>query len=85
MFGKPVICSNVGGPAERVRDEVDGLHFQMGDHRALSRTIQRACCEEGLWEKLVTNLPQAPARETMVAAFEEIYAGGASMDALKGA
>ena len=75
MFGKPVICSNVGGPAERVQDEVSGLHFQLGDHRALARTIQRACTEEGLWERLVARLPAAPARETMVQGFQAIYQG----------
>ena len=73
MFGKPVICSNVGGPAERVEDEVAGLHFQVGDHRALARTIRRACTEEGLWDKLAAGLPTAPARETMVQGFEAIY------------
>ncbi len=77
MFGKPVICSNVGGPAERVQDEVAGLHFQVGDHRALARAMRRACSEEGLWERLVSGLPAAPARETMVQGFESIYAQGA--------
>ena len=31
MFGRPVICSNVGGMAERVTHEVDGLHFEVAD------------------------------------------------------
>ena len=35
MFGKPVICSNVGAMAERVTNEVDGLHFEMGDPASL--------------------------------------------------
>ena len=76
MFGKPVICSNVGGPAERVQDEVAGLHFQLGDHRALARTIQRACTEPGLWEKLAAGLPPAPAREVMVEGFQAVYQAG---------
>ena len=73
MFGKPVICSNAGGPAERVEDEVSGLHFQLGDHRALARTIRRACTEAGLWDKLAAGLPPAPTRESMVAGFQAIY------------
>jgi glycosyltransferase involved in cell wall biosynthesis len=76
MFGKPILCSNVGGPAERITDNVDGLHFQMGDHRSLARVIRRACTEDGLWERLVENLPEPPARETMVAGFEGIYTEG---------
>ena len=73
MFGKPVICSNVGGPAERVEDERAGLHFQMGDHRALARVIRRACTEDGLWERLSAGLPPPPDRETMVSAFHALY------------
>lgn len=80
MFGKPVICSNVGGPAERVANEVDGLHFQMGDHRALAHTIRRACTEEGLWERLAEALPPPPSRDTMVDAFYDLYTDAAGPD-----
>jgi glycosyltransferase involved in cell wall biosynthesis len=52
MFGRPVICSNAGGLAERNIDEVFALHFQLGDHRALAETIRRAATEEGLWDRL---------------------------------
>ena len=73
MFGKPVICSNVGGPAERVEDEVSGLHFQVGDPRALARTIRRACTEAGLWERLAAGVPPPPPRSAMVDGFMELY------------
>jgi glycosyltransferase involved in cell wall biosynthesis len=73
MFGKPVICSNVGGPGERVLDEVDGLHFQLGDHRALARVIRRAATEAGLWERLRAAIPEPPARAVMVAEFKSLY------------
>lgn len=76
MFRKPVIASNVGGPGERIRHEVDGLLFQVADPRALARTIQRACTEEGLWDRLVAGLPEPPARETMVEEFMEVYGSG---------
>jgi glycosyltransferase involved in cell wall biosynthesis len=76
MFRKPVIASNVGGPRERIRHEVDGLLFQVADARALARTMRRACTEDGLWDRLVAGLPEAPAREVMVRAFIEIYANG---------
>ena len=80
MFGKPVICSNVGGPAERVANEIDGLHFQMGDHRALAYTIRRACTEEGLWERLAESLPAPPSRDAMVDAFYDLYTDAAGLD-----
>ena len=41
MFRKPVIASNVGGPAERISHEVDGLLFQFGDPLALAETLAR--------------------------------------------
>jgi len=75
MFGKPVICSNVGGPAERVEDEVAGLHFALGDHRALARTMRRAATEEGLWERLSNGVPVPPSRGEMVDKFMALYAG----------
>ena len=74
MFGKPVICSNVGGPAERVADEIAGLHFALGDHRSLARTIRRAATEEGLWEKLAAGLPAPPARSAMVDGLLDVIA-----------
>lgn len=73
MFGRPVICSNVGGPAERVRDGVDGLHFAVGDARALAAAMHRAATEPGLWGRLAGNLPAAPGREMMVEGFMAAY------------
>jgi len=72
-FGRPVICSNVGGPAERIRDEVDGLHFQMGDAQALARVIRRAATEDGLWERLSAALPAPPSRDAMVEGYKAVY------------
>jgi glycosyltransferase involved in cell wall biosynthesis len=39
VFCRPVIASDVGGMAERVRHEVGGLLFPMGDARALAATV----------------------------------------------
>jgi glycosyltransferase involved in cell wall biosynthesis len=72
-FGRPVIASNAGGPAERVTDGVDGLLFALGDARALAETMRRACSEAGLWDRLVLGITPPPARETMVAGFLELY------------
>lgn len=78
MFGKPVICSNVGAMADRVADGVDGLHFEMGSAPALARTIKHAATERGLWTRLAAGLPQPPSRAEMVAGYRRIYdtAGG---------
>jgi glycosyltransferase involved in cell wall biosynthesis len=74
MFKRPVIASNVGGPAERIRHEVDGLHFPVGDARALAETMRRACTEAGLWDRLSSQITPPPSRTRMVDGFVEVYA-----------
>jgi glycosyltransferase involved in cell wall biosynthesis len=73
MFGRPVICSNVGGMAERISHEVDGLHFEMGDAASLAATIRRACTEERLWEKLRASVPEPPTRAAMADGYLALY------------
>ena len=75
-FGRPVIASNVGGPAERITDGVDGLLFEMGDARALAETMRRACTEEGLWEHLAGGISAPSGRDVMVEGFLRVYRGG---------
>ena len=60
MFGKPVICSNIGGIAERVCHDVDGLQFVVGSSESLADAMERALTEEGLWERLHKNVRQPP-------------------------
>lgn len=50
--GRPVICSDVGGMAEKVRDGADGLHFRVGDPASLTDTMARAMETPGLWDWL---------------------------------
>ncbi|MBM1171280.1 glycosyltransferase family 4 protein [Microvirga arabica] len=73
MFRRPVICSNIGGPAERVQDDIFGLHFQVGDPRSLASVIRRACTEQGLWNRLSASIPQPPSRSDMIAGFRSLY------------
>jgi glycosyltransferase involved in cell wall biosynthesis len=73
MFGKPVICSNAGGMAERVADGVDGLHFEMGDPQALAAVMRRASTEEGLWQRLHDGLPAPPSRAAMADGYIQLY------------
>jgi glycosyltransferase involved in cell wall biosynthesis len=68
--GRPVICSDVGGMAEAVRDGVDGLHFGRGDARSLAQTMQRAIEQPGLWQHLVDGIE--PVRTIQAAADEHL-------------
>ena len=51
-FGRPVICSDIGGMAEKVTHGVNGLHFKAGDPVDLARTLELAVETPGLWETL---------------------------------
>lgn len=72
-FGKPIICSDVGGMKERVADDVDGLHFAMGSPRALAEVMRRACTEPGLWQRMHDALPIPPSREAMTDGYTALY------------
>ncbi len=57
MHGKPVICSNIGGMAEKVTHMKNGLHFHADDPLQLAQTIRQAVTTTGLWEELKTGIP----------------------------
>jgi len=76
IHGRPVICSNIGGMGERVRDGENGLHFDVGDARSLAQVIRRACTEEGLWDRVAAGVKAPPGRQVMVSGFVELYRNG---------
>lgn len=71
--GRPVICSDVGGMAEKVIDGVTGLHFRAGDPADLARVMRTAAGTPGLWERLRVNVrPPHPLGEH-VRRVKELY------------
>lgn len=52
IYGRPVICANIGGMAEKVKDGIDGLHFEARNSIDLAEVLLNASTSEGLWEKL---------------------------------
>lgn len=52
FHGRPIIASNIGGMAEKVRNGVDGLHFRVASGASLAETMVRASSTPGLWDKL---------------------------------
>ncbi len=67
---RPVIASDMGGMAESVSHEKDGLTFRPGDAAALADAMERGLSEEGLWQKLVRGI--APRRTLEDCAAEHI-------------
>jgi glycosyltransferase involved in cell wall biosynthesis len=53
--GRPVICSDIGGMAEKVTDGVDGLTFAVGNPEDLARTLEAIVGGEVSWEELAAN------------------------------
>ena len=58
VAGVPVITSDLGGMAEMVTHEVNGLRFRPGDAEALARALQRLLDEPGLLPRLRAGIPR---------------------------
>ena len=74
--GRPVICSDIGGMAEKVIDGVNGLHFRAGDPRSLAGQLNRAAESSALWNRLRSAIPDICGMdahvEVLVALYEEL-------------
>ena len=71
--GRPVICSDIGGMAEKVDDGVSGLHVGVGNAEDLAATISRAVSEPGLWDRLHAGIPAVQRMEDHVAWLTALY------------
>jgi glycosyltransferase involved in cell wall biosynthesis len=73
MAGLPVICSNIGGMAEKVTDRVNGLHFRVGDHFDLLDRIVELADSPELYSRLVQGIPAIYSDIEMAADLRELY------------
>ncbi len=73
MFKRPVICSNIGGMAEKIEDGVNGLHFQVDDPRDLAETLVRAATSVKLWKKLQAGIEPVYSIEEAVEVHGSLY------------
>jgi glycosyltransferase involved in cell wall biosynthesis len=71
--GRPVICSDIGGMAEKVVHGVNGLHFLVGNAADLARRIEQASTTPGLWDELRRSIPEPPTIEEVVARQLALY------------
>ena len=78
LHGRPVICSDIGGMAEKVDDGVNGLHFaKVGSPQDLARVLVDAVDTDGLWERLREGIPEvqsAAVAERHAAIYRELSA-----------
>lgn len=73
MHRRPVICSNIGGMAEKVDDGVNGLHFRAGDPVHLADVMAEAAGNDELWSRLRRGIPDILSLSDAVDDLEAIY------------
>ncbi len=74
LHGRPVITSDIGGMAEKVRDHVDGLHFRAGSAESLADSLICALRDPGLWDKLRTRIRRPLSADGAAAQHSALYA-----------
>jgi glycosyltransferase involved in cell wall biosynthesis len=62
--GRPVICTGIGGMAEKVPNRRSGLHFRLNDGADLARVMGEAA-DEVLYKALCSNIPTVADQTTM--------------------
>lgn len=73
IAGRPVICSNIGGMAEKVEDGVFGVHFEVGNAIDLAATFERCCGNLDLWRRLVAGRRRPANSDEVADRHSEIY------------
>lgn len=69
----PVVTSKLGGMAEAVRHEVDGLLFAHNDVTALAQALRRLCRQPGLLGQLEAGIPAVKTVDQEVGELTAIY------------
>jgi glycosyltransferase involved in cell wall biosynthesis len=73
QYGRPVICSDIGGMSQKVTHGVNGLQFRTGDPEDLADAMRTAVETPGLWEKLSAGIPSVPKIHDHAERVSEIY------------
>lgn len=60
LHGRPVICADIGGMAEKVQHQHTGLHFRARNAADLARTIEYAVTSHDVWSRLAKNIVPPP-------------------------
>lgn len=70
--GSPLICSGIGGMAEKVPDGVSGLNFQVGDSLDFLRAIEKAA-NKNVWHTLNAGIPKVLDASEMASRYIEFF------------
>jgi glycosyltransferase involved in cell wall biosynthesis len=81
---RPIICSNIGGMAEKVRPGIDGWHFSVGDAASLAMLLEDLLLNPEALQKMRATLKVPTAPEDSLAEhmrlYEDVRAGKLSVD-----
>jgi glycosyltransferase involved in cell wall biosynthesis len=70
---RPVICSNIGGMAEKVRWGRDGFHFQVNDPFELASLMVRLATSLDVWDRLQKSIQRPLSVAEAAARHLELY------------
>ena len=70
---RPVICSDIGGMAEKVRDGIDGFHFPAGNAMALTGLLRRLAADRTRLVALADKMTGQPTSPATVSDFLDLY------------
>lgn len=71
--GRPVICSNVGGMAEKVKDGLNGFHFRVNNAADLAFRIQECATKPELWLQACAGITPPPTIDQTVNQLLAVY------------
>ena len=70
---RPVICSDIGGMAEKVRDKVDGFHFPVGSGLELSYLLMRLYGDRSLLRGVQMTMSKPPTAQEVLSQHLSLY------------
>jgi glycosyltransferase involved in cell wall biosynthesis len=73
LHGRPIICSDIGGMAEKVEHGVSGLHFRRGDAEHLAEVMKKAAETPGLWDRLRSGIPAVHSMARHIRRLSDVY------------
>ncbi len=71
--GRPVICSDIGGMAEKVTHGRNGIQFRAGDPVSLAAALRRAVDDPTLWSSLRQGIPDVYDMDRHVEVLTAVY------------
>jgi glycosyltransferase involved in cell wall biosynthesis len=70
---RPIICSNIGGMAEKVQPGKDGFHFPVGNPLELAKLLVRLTTEDAVWDALQQTMRRPTTVDDAVVRHLEVY------------